>query len=288
MHRLVLVLLVLVVAQLGACASKGRGGVDAQPGVDAAASCVFEGTTHAPGESFHVESEGCSRQCSCSPSGEITCLAKMCLVDPGLAKPDQPDGLPDDGCDDAAEACLYSGGVLAVGESGIDGCSTYSCGSGGKLTCAVGACAVADAGVPVACSLPTQVDFGLYGGFMVDDTRNVLDTSGTLTANRVAGPCVSKLSACGTACAITVATIAKDLADPEVQTAFASAPGTLFGARLGFGDVANFRIILGDGRSILVGHPCCRRSDLPCQPIPIGVQRLVNDLKAMLAASPGC
>jgi hypothetical protein len=289
-HCLVLMSLVLVIAPSGACTSKGGGRiiVDAQPGEAAAVTCVVEGKTYAPGETFFVDAEGCSQRCSCLSSGEVDCLARMCPADSGSTKSDLPDGLPDDdGCDGDQE-CLYSGGVLAVGQSGIDDCSTYSCGAGGKLTCTVAACAAADSGVPTMCSLSTQVDFGLYGGFGVSDTRNILDTSGTLTADPVGRSCVSQVPACGTPCAITVATIAKDLADPAVQTVFASAPGTLFGARRGSGDVANFRITLGDGRRILVGFPCCRESDLPCQPIPKGVQRLVNDLKTMLAASPIC
>lgn len=289
--RLVLAFLVLVLAPSGACTSTGRGRpiLDAEPGEAVAVACLFENAMHAPGETFFVTSAGCSRRCSCLPSGEVECLAAMCAWDSGTASPDLLDGLPDDdGCDGATLTCLYGGGVLAVGESSVDGCSTYSCGAGGKLTCTVGTCTPMDAGVPGACSLPTQVDFGLYGGFYVDDTSNILETSGTLTVDRVARTCVSQLPACGTPCAVTVATIAKDLADPEVQTAFASVPGTLFGARRGSGDVANLRITLGDGRSILVGFPCCRESDRPCQPIPKGVQRLVNDLKALLAASTGC
>jgi hypothetical protein len=280
---LVLVLLVHVVAQSGACTGKGRGSVDAHLGVDAA-FCFYGNTTYAPGETFTV---GC-QSCSCLPSGAVDCVAGICLVDLGPARSDQQDTLPGDGCAGADQACLYGGGALAVGESGADGCSTYSCGAGGKLTCTAGACSAVDAGVPKACVLPTRLEFGLYGGFMVDDTNNVLDTTGTLTVEPSAGRCVSELPACGTPCAITVATIAKDLADPEVQAAFASDPGTLFGARRGSGDVANSRMTLGDGQSILVGFPCCQGSDLPCQPIPQGVQRLVNDLQAMLAANTGC
>jgi len=247
-----LVLILLAHLASVACTSKGRSSADAQPGVEAA-----------------------------------SCINGICVLDSGPTL-GQQDASSLDACSGADQACLYSDGVLAVGESGGDGCSTYSCGAGGKLTCTVGACAGLDAGVPADCSLPTRVEFGLYGGFGVDDTNNTLDTAGKLTADLSAGPCVSELPACGTPCAITVGTIAKDLADPEAQAAFASAPGTLFGVTLGAGDVANFRITLGDGRSILVGFPCCRLPGLQCQPIPTGVQRLVNDLQALLAGSTGC
>jgi hypothetical protein len=178
---------------------------------------------------------------------------------------------------------LNNGDRLAVGESGVDGCNT-SC---GKLTCTVGACAAADAGVPGGCSLSTSLTFGLYGG-MGGETSTVLDTTGALTVILSAGPCISQLPACGTACAITVATIARDLADPDVQSAFAVGPGTPYGVSRVSVDVADFRVTLGDGRSIQVGVPCCRYPDLPCQPIPRGVQRLVNDLQALTVGITVC
>jgi hypothetical protein len=275
---LVLVLLAQVVAQVLPCTGNSRGSVDARPGVDAP-SCVYGGTTHAPGETFSV---GC-RNCSCLPTGVVACSARLCLVDSGTAEPDGQDTSPQAGCVGADEACLHNGDKLAAGESGVDGCSTYC----GKLTCTVGVCAAVDAGVPVECSLPTWLEFGLYGG-LDGETRTILDTSGTLTVILSAGSCVSELPACGTACAITVATIAKDLADPDVQAAFAAGSGTPYGVSLVSVDVADFRITLGDGRGIRVGVPCCRFPDSPCQPIPKGVQRLVNDLQSLVTGNAGC
>ena len=64
--------------------------------------------------------------------------------------------------------------------------------------------------------------------------------------------------------------------------------GTPYGVSLVSVDVADFRITLGDGRSIRVGVPCCRFPDSPCQPIPKGVQRLVNDLQSLVAGNAGC
>ena len=178
---------------------------------------------------------------------------------------------------------MHNGDKLAVGESGVDGCSTYC----GKLTCTVDACAAVDAGVPVECSLPTWLEFGLYGG-LDGETSTILDITGTLTVILSARSCVSELPACGTACAITVATIAEDLAVPDVQAAFAASSGTPYGVSLVSVDVADFRITLGDRRRIQVGVPCCRFPDLQCQPIPKGVQRLVNDLQSLMAGITVC
>ena len=277
-HSLLLVLLTHVAAQALACASNRQGSIDARLGGDAA-SCVYGNITYAPGETFTV---GCE-SCSCLPTGAVDCAARLCLVDSGVTEPDRQDTSPQDGCVGADEACLHNGDRLAVGESGVDGCSTYC----GKLTCTMGSCAAVDAGVPVECSLPTWLEFGLYGG-LDGEASTVLDATGTLTVILSAGSCVSELPACGTACAITVATIAKDLADPGVQAAFAAGSGTPYGVSLVSVDVADFRITLGDGRSIRVGVPCCRFPDSPCQPIPKGVQRLVNDLQALVAGNAGC
>jgi hypothetical protein len=281
----------LALALFVACTGKGLGKADARPAADAppaadAVSCSYGSTTYAPGETYTV---GCQR-CSCLASGTIECVAGLCpVVFPDAFLPDRPDSLPEEGCEGAPVKCLYSGGALALGESGVDGCSTYYCGAGGKLSCMVGACAAMDAGAGVECALSTGMTFGIYGGFGVTDIYNVLDSNGTLTVDGGnQGFCVTQPPACGTPCAVTVATIARDLADPEVQAALALPAGTLFGARRGAGDVANFLITLGDGRSLLVGYPCCQELDLPCIPIPKGVQRLVNDLQAMLAAREGC
>jgi len=279
---LVLILLANSLAQVSACASHRGGSVDARAGADAS-SCVHGGTTYAPGETFSM---GC-QSCRCLPTGEVACSAGLCLVDSGATEPARQDTLPSDRCGSSAETCLYGSGTLAVGESGVDGCSIYTCGAGGTLTCTAGGCPAVDASTAADCSLPTPMVFGYYGGFE-PGSRITLETSGTVTATTSAGPCVSRLPACGTGCAITVATIARDLANPEVQAALAAGSGSVYGVSLISQDVADFVVTLGDGRSIEVGVPCCRFPDLPCQPISDGVQRLVNDLKSLMAGIAVC
>ena len=278
----VLILLLQVLSQVLACSSNERGRGDAGPGGDAA-SCVSGGATYAPGETF---SAGC-QNCSCLPTGVIACSAGLCVVDSGAAERSASDTFPGDGCGGSDESCLYSGGVLAVGASGVDGCSTYTCGAGGKLTCKAGACSTVDASASVDCSLPTSLVFGYYGG-LDGDSRVTLDTSGTVTVTLSDGTCSSRLPACETACAVTVATLAMDLADPDVRAAFAAGSGTVYGVSRISQDVADFVVTLGDGRSIQVGVPCCRFPDLACRPIPKGVQRLVNDLQSVMAGITVC
>jgi hypothetical protein len=129
--------------------------------------------------------------------------------------------------------------------------------------------------------------FGYYGGLDAGSLI-ALDTSGDVTFKSSARSCSVRLPACGTGCAITVATLARDLADPDVQAALAAGPGTVFGVSLISQDVADFLVTLGDGRSIEVGAPCCRFPDLACQAIPRGVQRLTNDLQSLMAGLSGC
>jgi hypothetical protein len=275
-------LLVPVVVHVVACTSNGRSNADARLGMDAA-SCAYGSTTYAPGATFRV---GC-QNCSCLPTGVVECTPGLCLVDSGTAELAGQDTSPGDGCGTSAEACLYSGGLLAVGQSGVDGCSSYTCEGGGKLTCTAVGCATVDASAPADCELPTTLAFGSYGGLDAG-SRITLDTSGTVTVTSSARSCSAKLPACGTGCAVTVATIAKDLADPDVQAAFARGPATVFGVSLISRDIADFLVTLGDGQSLQVGGACCRFPDLPCQPIPLGVQRLVNDLQNLMAAITGC
>ena len=146
-------------ALVSSCNSKGLGRVDAASGADAS-SCVYAGTTYAVGEDFAAK-DGCNT-CSCGATGQVACTTMICLSPGGDGSPGQ-DASPFDGCAAADEGCVYSGGVLAVGESHADGCSTYSCMAGGSLTCTANACPASDASVPAECSLPTTLVFGYYG-----------------------------------------------------------------------------------------------------------------------------
>ena len=171
-----------------------------------------------------------------------------------------------------------TGGAEATGGNAAGG----STGSGGAPS------AGGSTGAAGSCSLPTTLVFGNNGG-LEDGSRITPDTSGSLTVMSSGGSsCLSRLPACGTGCAITVATLARDLADPDVQAAFAAGSGAIFGVSLKSLDVADFLVTLGDGRSIEMGASCCRFPGLPCQPIPKGVQRLVSDLQSLMAAITVC
>jgi len=74
-----------------------------------------------------------------------------------------------------------------------------------------------------------------------------------------------------------------DLADSDVQAGFAASSRPVYGVSLISQDVADYLVTLGDGRSIEMGMPCCRFPDIPCHPIPTGVQRLVDDLESLMA-----
>jgi len=115
------------------------------------------------------------------------------------------------------EGCvLHSGGVLAVGESYADGCSTYSCMAAGKPH--VQRRRVSGPRTPVCRqNAPFPPRWCLDTTASRDGDSNVLDMSGTLTITLAVGSCSWTLPPCGTPCAVTARTIAADLADPDVQ-----------------------------------------------------------------------
>ena len=285
-HRLALILAACGAAPTSSCDSKGLGRVDAAPGTDAS-SCVYAGTTYAAGEDFTAK-DGCNT-CSCGASGQVACTTMVCLS-PGEAGASGRDASPFNGCAATDEGCvLHSGGVLAVGESYADGCSTYSCMAAGSLMCSADACPAPDASVPAECSIPTTLVFGYYG--LEGRDSNVLDMSGTLTITLAVGSCSWTLPPCGTPCAVTARTIAADLADPDVQAGFAASSTPFYGVDSTSADGVDYSIERADGRTIQVGGACCLVSGMPCQPVPTGVRRLVQDLNSVVwaaAADPAC
>jgi hypothetical protein len=277
-HRLDLIVVACAATLASFCDSKKNGGVDARSGTDAS-FCVYAGTIYAGGESFV---EDC-RTCSCSATGQIECQPVLCLSADGAVSPGR-DGSFLDGCLARGEGCVTSGGVLAAGEVYTDGCSKYSCGAGGNLTCVAETCRAQDASVPAQCSLSTTLAFGYYGGLDGQNT-NVLDMSGTLTITLSVGSCSWSLPSCGTPCAVTAATVAADLADADVQAAFAASSRSLYGISMVPQDGADYIVTLGNGRTIQVGGSCCLAPEMPCQPIPTGVRRLVQDLQSLVSAA---
>jgi hypothetical protein len=134
------------------------------------------------------------------------------------------------------------------------------------------------------------------GGHALYRDVNKLDMAGILTITRtwIDGPvtsCVWALPPCGTAGVVTAATIAADLTETDVQAAFAASSMSIYGLDDRLAGGAVYSIARGDGRIIYVGSPCTSAASSPCQSIPGGVQRLVDDLKNLTSAAladPAC
>jgi hypothetical protein len=188
---------------------------------------------------------------------------------------------------DTAIVCVSNGKTIAVGESIFDGCNTCTCTETGQLVCTKKYCPPMDAGGE-KCTLPTSLIFGPTGGNTLYEDSSTLSPpwsySHTRTARRtepVALKCAPPLPACGTVDADFVLAIVKDLADPDVEAAFASKTTPIYGKDQRPVDGTVYSIERGDGKSILVGSPCISVSLSSCRPIPAGVERLVTDLKLL-------
>lgn len=188
---------------------------------------------------------------------------------------------------DTAIVCIHNGKPMAAGESIFDGCNTCTCSETGQLACTKKYCPPVDAGGE-KCMLPTSLVFGPTGGNGLYEDSSTLSPpwsySHTRTARRidpVALKCTPPLPACGTADVDFVLAIVKDLADPDVEAAFASNTTPIYGKDQRPVDGTVYSVVRGDGKSILVGSPCISVSLSSCRPIPAGVERLVTDLKLL-------
>ena len=88
---------------------------------------------------------------------------------------------------------------------------------------------------------------------------------------------------CTAVLVITVGNIGADMAAPDVKTALASSPDTTFGAVKWPSD-AWYIVEDGGAGPVLVGLPCTDADAGPCQPIPAGMERLKDDLQALVVA----
>ena len=104
-------------------------------------------------------------------------------------------------------------------------------------------------------------------------TRTTLGTS--LADGGSVLSCSWPLPPCEMSSAVTVATIAADLADADVQAGFAASATPLYGQTIA--DAGIYTIARADGRAIDVGWGCNTGTGGTCQDIPPGVQRLVTD-----------
>jgi hypothetical protein len=198
----------------------------------------------------------------------------------------------------SADAGCFSGNhVYAVGESFKNDCNTCSCRANGAIACTEMLC-LADAAAqdaPAGCTVPTVLTFGYDGGNALWRDVNRLDPSGLLTITRTMSgrgggdggstSCSRALPACGTAGAVTAATIAADLADADVKAGFAAASTPFYGADQRPVDGPAYSIAQADGHSFLVGAPCSSSSGSTCRAIPAGMRRLVDDLMSAASAA---
>jgi hypothetical protein len=205
-------------------------------------------------------------------------------------------GIPDAG----SAGCTWQGKVIPVGQQvdAGDGCNICECTVAG-IACTGRACFPPDAPTLV-CSLPSALTFGSNGGKVSFQDSFALDTAGHMTVTRnyyssMDGPsvrtCSPSLPACGASGVVSISTIAQDLTDADVQTAFALTTSHVYGVDSRPMDGTVWSITRAGGGNILVGSPCPSPTMNSCQPIPPGIQRLADDLKSLAApmsASPAC
>jgi hypothetical protein len=153
------------------------------------------------------------------------------------------------------------------------------------------------------CSLSANLTFGDDGGNAIYwDVNRLTATSFTITRNyswrsdpdgATTATCSPKLPACGTAGAVTIATINADLADADVQALWTlpQSPVPLFGTDPRPTDGSVYSIALDDGHKVLVGGQCASPVMSSCRYIPAGLVRLTQDLQTLasaMAADPAC
>lgn len=205
---------------------------------------------------------------------------------------------------DVKAACSFGGRSYAVGETFKNDCNTCSCLADGSIACTAMACPPTDASTTdgaAECKLPGAITFGHDGGNAIYRDVNRIDTAGILTITRTMSgrgggdggstSCSLALPACGTAGAVTAATLATDLADPDVKAGFAAASTPFYGVDQRPVDGPAYSVTQPDGHTLLVGSPCTTSSGSACLAIPAGVQRLVDHLKSAAStvlAAPVC
>lgn len=232
--------------------------------------CFVDGKKYAFGETFKQD----CNTCTCSATG-VACTLMACL----------PSGT--------------GGAIGGEGGSGAGG-TAGNFGSGGRPSGAGGAKSTPDADPDLrprldgsdVCDLSDNLTFGNNGGdVLYTDVNRLTATTFTITRtySRWTGQdqpttsCSPSLPECGAADAVTVATIQADLADAEVQSAWAPLqnPVPLFGTDLRPVDGTIYSIALDDGRTILVGGQCASPAMSSCRYIPTGLLRLTQDLQKL-------
>jgi len=278
----------------GAGGAGGMAGQTTSPDAGSPLPCTVNGHTYQVGETFEWD----CNTCTCTATG-ASCTLMLC-----------PPG-PDGGADasfvevgpavDAGVVCSYGGTTLLPGQSVSDGCNICACSTSGALMCTERACPLPDAAQVMdvgagTCPLSSNLTFGYDGGMVTYQDSNKL-TANTFTVTRTflrgANPdgatsasCSPKLPACGAAAVVSVATIDADLANADVQMAFATAEtsGTLYGVDQRPVDGSVYSIALDDGRKVLVGPQCGSPVMNSCRTVPPGLVQLTSDLLSLASA----
>jgi hypothetical protein len=155
------------------CAVPDGGG---SPDGQSTVRCVYQGTTHSPGDDF-PSADGCNG-CTCTSSGEVACTAIACLAPPAGSDAASPDAgcagpPPSNGCN----ACTCTQGTWI--------CGTQQCPPPSDASAKDGS--APDAGSGVACGAST------CGPVEWCDTR---DAAFTCRCGLVGGACDAGLVCC--------------------------------------------------------------------------------------------
>jgi hypothetical protein len=211
--------------------------------------------------------------------------------------------------DAGPQGCVANGRTYAVGETFKVDCNTCTCTVNG-IACTAMAC-LYDArpdqpsgpDVALVCALSANLTFGHDGGNAIYwDSNRLTASTFTITRNyssragrdgAATAICSPSLPACGTADAVSVATINADLADPDVQGLWSlpQDPVPIFGTDSRPVDGTVYSIALDDGRQVLVGGQCDSPGMNSCRYIPAGLVRLTQDLGKLataMLADPVC
>jgi hypothetical protein len=295
-----------------------------QPPDAGAAACVKDGDCPAGLSCGYAVADGCAAKGVCvqnnCQNGACLTPAGMCGCDgqtilpvqsqqssansitivyasaPSSGKIGPCTGIPDAG----SPGCNWQGKVIPIGQQvdAGDGCNICECTVAG-IACTARACFPPDAPTLV-CSLPSALTFGSNGGKVSFQDSFALDTAGHMTVTRnyyssTDGPsvrtCSPALPACGASGVVSIATIAQDLTDADVQFAFGLTTSHVYGVDQRPSDGAVWSITRASGGNILVGSPCPSPNMNSCQPIPAGIQRLADDLRSLAytaEALPAC
>jgi Pacifastin inhibitor (LCMII) len=247
-------------------------------------SCLYNGSSHARGESF-PSADGCNT-CSCSGSG-VACTLRACLPDAGTS--DAPiDASPvDTGPSDGPASCqvgehIYAAGVFFPTD---DGCNMCMCQPSIGAACTARAC---PPGSPegLGCSFPHTYRFRDDGGLGAYADSSTLGPPHTHTlvrdhlGNALPNQC-NRDVVCVDPTLVDVVEILQALAHPDVVAALAETTRPFYGQDTRPVDGSVFMFDRDDGRGFTVGSGA----------VPAGLSSLVDLLHRLdqqTATTPAC